>query len=155
VLNKGQSITDYYRLMTGGGGYIWIQTVASVICNSKNIDEMNIVAINYVIRYDPSIRLAVCLCISMSLSLPPSFLYPLNPFLYPSPTFLHDVHLNPFLRSFLPLIPSFSNFPSHPLSFLTSLLSSRLSSFLTLLRSFIHLSIALLTCHLRSLRCAK
>lgn len=47
-------MTDYFRLMTGRGGYVWIQTVASVICNSKNIDEMNIVAINYVIRYQHS-----------------------------------------------------------------------------------------------------
>jgi len=51
VLNKGQVLTDYYRLMNCHGGYIWIQTCATIICNAKNAEEQNIIAINYVLRY--------------------------------------------------------------------------------------------------------
>ena len=51
VLNKGQVLTDYYRLMNRHGGYVWLQTCATIICNAKNVDEQNIIAINYVLRY--------------------------------------------------------------------------------------------------------
>lgn len=50
VLNKGQVLTDYYRLMNRHGGYVWIQTCATIICNAKNVEEQNIIAINYVLR---------------------------------------------------------------------------------------------------------
>ncbi len=51
VLNKGQVLTDYYRLMNKHGGYIWIQSCATVICNAKNAEDQNIITINYVLRY--------------------------------------------------------------------------------------------------------
>ena len=51
VLTKGQVLTDYYRLMNKHGGYVWIQTCATVICNPKNAEDQNIIAINYVLRY--------------------------------------------------------------------------------------------------------
>lgn len=51
MLNKGQVLTDYYRLMNRHGGYVWMQTCATIICNAKNVDEQNIIAINYVLRY--------------------------------------------------------------------------------------------------------
>lgn len=50
VLNKGQVLTDYYRLMNRHGGYVWLQSCATIICNAKNVDEQNIIAINYVLR---------------------------------------------------------------------------------------------------------
>lgn len=50
VINKGQVLTHYYRIMNKSGGYTWIQTCATVVCNSKNADEQNIICINYVIR---------------------------------------------------------------------------------------------------------
>lgn len=49
VLNKGQVLTHYYRLMNKTGGYTWLQTCATVICNSKNAEEQNIICVNYVI----------------------------------------------------------------------------------------------------------
>jgi neuronal PAS domain-containing protein 1/3 len=49
LLNKGQVLTDYYRLMNRHGGYVWLQTCATIICNAKNVDEQNIIAINYVL----------------------------------------------------------------------------------------------------------
>ena len=52
VLSKGQVLTDYYRLMNKHGGFIWIQTCATVLHNAKSPDEQNIIAINYVLRYE-------------------------------------------------------------------------------------------------------
>ncbi len=50
VLAKGQVLTDYYRLMNKHGGFVWVQTCATIICNVKNAEEQNIIAINYVLR---------------------------------------------------------------------------------------------------------
>ena len=51
VNHKGQVLTDFYRLMNKHGGYVWLQTCATIICHAKNADEQNILAINYVIRW--------------------------------------------------------------------------------------------------------
>ncbi len=53
MLTKGQVLTDYYRLMNKHGGYVWIQMCATVICNPKNAEDQNIIAINYVLRSVP------------------------------------------------------------------------------------------------------
>lgn len=50
VIKKGQVLTHYYRLMNKSGGYTWLQTCATVVCNSKNAEEQNIICVNYVIR---------------------------------------------------------------------------------------------------------
>ena len=49
VLNKGQVLTDYYRLLNKRGGYVWVQTCAT-ISYSKNSDDENMIGINYVLR---------------------------------------------------------------------------------------------------------
>ncbi|XP_030748673.1 protein trachealess isoform X3 [Sitophilus oryzae] len=49
LINKGQVLTHYYRIMNKNGGYTWIQTCATVVCNTKNADEQNIICVNYVI----------------------------------------------------------------------------------------------------------
>lgn len=49
VINKGQVLTHYYRFMNKNGGYTWLQTCATVVCNSKNADEQNIICVNYVV----------------------------------------------------------------------------------------------------------
>ncbi|XP_046986141.1 protein trachealess-like [Schistocerca americana] len=49
LINKGQVMTQYYRLMNKSGGYTWVQTCATVVCNSKNADEQNIICVNYII----------------------------------------------------------------------------------------------------------
>lgn len=49
VINKGQVLTYYYRVMCKNGGFIWIQTCATVVCSSKGNDEQNIICVNYVI----------------------------------------------------------------------------------------------------------
>lgn len=42
-------LTHYYRFMNKNGGYTWLQTCATVVCNSKNADEQNIICVNYVV----------------------------------------------------------------------------------------------------------
>ncbi|XP_065202333.1 protein trachealess isoform X2 [Planococcus citri] len=49
LINKGQMITHYYKLMNKNGGYTWVQTCATVVCSSKNAEEQNIICVNYVI----------------------------------------------------------------------------------------------------------
>lgn len=49
LINKGQVLTHYYRMMNKNGGYTWVQTCATVICNSKNNDEQNIICVNYIV----------------------------------------------------------------------------------------------------------
>ncbi|GIX66824.1 protein trachealess [Caerostris extrusa] len=49
LINKGQVMSAYYRLMNKNGGFTWLQTCATVICNSKNSDEQSIICVNYVL----------------------------------------------------------------------------------------------------------
>ncbi|KAH9514837.1 hypothetical protein Btru_023764 [Bulinus truncatus] len=49
ILNKGQALTDYYRLLNRNGGYVWIQTCATTLLNNKNAEDQTILAINYVV----------------------------------------------------------------------------------------------------------
>ncbi|KAG5898842.1 hypothetical protein JTB14_014271 [Gonioctena quinquepunctata] len=49
LINKGQVLTHYYRIMNKRGGFTWVQTCATVVCNSKNAEEQNIICVNYVI----------------------------------------------------------------------------------------------------------
>ncbi|CAG9112520.1 unnamed protein product [Plutella xylostella] len=49
LINKGQVLTHYYRIMNKLGGYTWMQTCATVVCSSKNAEEQNIICVNYVI----------------------------------------------------------------------------------------------------------
>ncbi|XP_073959522.1 PAS domain-containing protein trachealess isoform X3 [Choristoneura fumiferana] len=49
LINKGQVLTHYYRVMNKLGGYTWMQTCATVVCSSKNAEEQNIICVNYVI----------------------------------------------------------------------------------------------------------
>lgn len=37
LLTKGQMMSGYYRLLARDGGYIWIQTCATLICNNNNL----------------------------------------------------------------------------------------------------------------------
>ncbi|VVC95061.1 unnamed protein product [Leptidea sinapis] len=49
LINKGQVLTHYYRIMNKHGGYTWMQTCATVVCSSKNAEEQNVICVNYVI----------------------------------------------------------------------------------------------------------
>lgn len=49
LLKKGQVMSHYYRLMNLRGGYTWMQTCATLVCNTKNSDEQSIICVNYVL----------------------------------------------------------------------------------------------------------
>uniref|UniRef100_H3B2A5 PAS domain-containing protein n=1 Tax=Latimeria chalumnae TaxID=7897 RepID=H3B2A5_LATCH len=49
VLSKGQAVTGLYRFLTREGGYMWTQTQATVIYNSKNSQPESIVCLNFVV----------------------------------------------------------------------------------------------------------
>ena len=50
VLNKGQVMSNYFRILNRTGGYSWMQSCATLICNTKNADEQSIICVNYVLR---------------------------------------------------------------------------------------------------------
>ncbi|XP_073495183.1 neuronal PAS domain-containing protein 3 isoform X3 [Phyllobates terribilis] len=49
LLNKGQCVTKYYRWMQKNGGYIWVQSCATISFNAKNANERNIIWVNYIL----------------------------------------------------------------------------------------------------------
>jgi neuronal PAS domain-containing protein 1/3 len=62
VIEKGQVLTHYYRILTKNGGYIWIQTCATIVCNIKNNDEQNIICVNYIITARENVNLVMDQC---------------------------------------------------------------------------------------------
>lgn len=51
VFAKGQATTGQYRMMAKKGGFVWVETQATVIYNPKNSQPQCIVCVNYVLRY--------------------------------------------------------------------------------------------------------
>lgn len=50
LLEKSQVITKYYRLMKKDGGFVWIQSHASLVCNPRNMPKpQHIVSICFVL----------------------------------------------------------------------------------------------------------
>ncbi|XP_075997476.1 neuronal PAS domain-containing protein 1 [Genypterus blacodes] len=49
LLRKGQVVTGYYRWLQRRGGYLWIQSNATVSINHKAPHERNVIWVNYVI----------------------------------------------------------------------------------------------------------
>ncbi|XP_078590292.1 neuronal PAS domain-containing protein 3-like isoform X2 [Branchiostoma floridae x Branchiostoma japonicum] len=49
LINKGQVVSSYYRWILKNGGYIWVQTCATVTFNTKNNNEKSVIFINYVL----------------------------------------------------------------------------------------------------------
>nr|XP_023689351.1 neuronal PAS domain-containing protein 3 [Paramormyrops kingsleyae] len=49
LMNKGQCVTKYYRWIQKNGGYIWIQSSATIAINAKNANEKNVIWVNYVL----------------------------------------------------------------------------------------------------------
>ena len=49
VLVKGQVTTRYYRLFTRSGGWVWVQSYATVVHNTRSSRPHCIVAVNYVL----------------------------------------------------------------------------------------------------------
>lgn len=51
VLTKGQVITKYYRWMNKNGGWVWMQTKASLIPHPDNPEIKQMLCLNYIVRY--------------------------------------------------------------------------------------------------------
>ncbi|KAL0972934.1 hypothetical protein UPYG_G00196680 [Umbra pygmaea] len=49
LLRKGQVVTGYYRWLQRRGGYLWLQSCATVSINHKAPHERNVIWVNYVI----------------------------------------------------------------------------------------------------------
>ncbi|XP_016428695.1 endothelial PAS domain-containing protein 1-like [Sinocyclocheilus rhinocerous] len=49
LLSKGQVSTGKYRLLHGHGGYVWAETEASLVCNSRTGVPESVVCINYIL----------------------------------------------------------------------------------------------------------
>ncbi|XP_058052472.1 neuronal PAS domain-containing protein 1 [Ahaetulla prasina] len=49
LLNKGQVVTRYYRWLQKNGGFIWVQSCATISVNVKNPSEKNMVWVNYIL----------------------------------------------------------------------------------------------------------
>ncbi|XP_070762240.1 neuronal PAS domain-containing protein 1 isoform X2 [Enoplosus armatus] len=49
LLRKGQVVTSYYRWLQRRGGYLWIQSSATVSINHKAPHERNVIWVNYVL----------------------------------------------------------------------------------------------------------
>uniref|UniRef100_A0AAZ3P836 Hypoxia-inducible factor 1-alpha n=1 Tax=Oncorhynchus tshawytscha TaxID=74940 RepID=A0AAZ3P836_ONCTS len=48
---KGQVSTGQYRMLAKRGGFVWVETQATVIYNNKNSQPQCVVCVNYVLRY--------------------------------------------------------------------------------------------------------
>lgn len=50
VLLKGQVTTKYYRFLAKDGGWVWMQSYATIVHNSRSSRPHCIVSVNYVLR---------------------------------------------------------------------------------------------------------
>lgn len=51
VLVKGQVTTKYYRMLAKHGGWVWVQSYATIVHNSRSSRPHCIVSVNYVLTY--------------------------------------------------------------------------------------------------------
>lgn len=49
VLTKGQVTTKYYRFLTKSGGWVWIQSYATIVNNTRSSRPHCVVSVNYVL----------------------------------------------------------------------------------------------------------
>lgn len=49
VLLKGQVTTRYYRFLAKHGGWVWVQSYATIVHNSRSSRPHCIVSVNYVL----------------------------------------------------------------------------------------------------------
>lgn len=50
VLDKGQVVTGYYRWLQRAGGFVWLQSVATVAGNGKSTGEHHVLWVSHVLR---------------------------------------------------------------------------------------------------------
>ncbi|XP_078287084.1 neuronal PAS domain-containing protein 3-like [Rhinoraja longicauda] len=72
LLNKGQVVTKYYRWMQKNGGYMWVQSSATISINVKNGNEKNIIWVNHVVSKQELRDTPMDICQLPLLSIKPS-----------------------------------------------------------------------------------
>lgn len=51
VLSKGQVSTSHYRFLAKCGGFVWAETQATILYNSKTSQPEAVVCLNFILRY--------------------------------------------------------------------------------------------------------
>uniref|UniRef100_W5M0H1 Hypoxia-inducible factor 1-alpha n=1 Tax=Lepisosteus oculatus TaxID=7918 RepID=W5M0H1_LEPOC len=49
LFSKGQSSTGQYRLLVKRGGYVWVETDATVVYNSRSGQPQSVICVNYIL----------------------------------------------------------------------------------------------------------
>lgn len=62
LIDKGQVTTKYYRFLTKGGGWVWMQSYATIVHNTRSSRPHCIVAVNYVLTSIQSPETVLSLC---------------------------------------------------------------------------------------------
>uniref|UniRef100_A0AAQ4RRM6 Hypoxia-inducible factor 1-alpha n=1 Tax=Gasterosteus aculeatus aculeatus TaxID=481459 RepID=A0AAQ4RRM6_GASAC len=62
---KGQVSTGQYRMLAKRGGFVWVETQATIIYNNKNSQPQCVVCVNFVLRYYKGSSLEEKLILSM------------------------------------------------------------------------------------------
>lgn len=55
VFAKGQVSTGQYRMLAKRGGFVWVETQATVIYSNKNSQPQCVVCVNFVLRYSQNL----------------------------------------------------------------------------------------------------
>ena len=50
VFSKGQTETLLYRFLAKGGGYVWMKTQATTVCDKHSQRPQSVMCVNYVVR---------------------------------------------------------------------------------------------------------
>ncbi|XP_053692362.1 protein trachealess [Sabethes cyaneus] len=49
LIQKGQVLTPFYRILNKNSGYFWIQTCCTMVCQTKNMSDQTVICVNYII----------------------------------------------------------------------------------------------------------
>ncbi|XP_055627267.1 protein trachealess isoform X2 [Toxorhynchites rutilus septentrionalis] len=49
LIQKGQVLTPFYRILNKSTGYFWIQTCCTMVCQTKNMNDQTVICVNYII----------------------------------------------------------------------------------------------------------
>ncbi|XP_055604606.1 protein trachealess isoform X2 [Uranotaenia lowii] len=49
LIQKGQVLTPFYRILNKNSGYFWIQTCLTMVCQTKNMADQTVICVNYII----------------------------------------------------------------------------------------------------------
>uniref|UniRef100_A0A182T189 PAS domain-containing protein n=1 Tax=Anopheles maculatus TaxID=74869 RepID=A0A182T189_9DIPT len=49
LIQKGQVLTPFYRILNKNAGYFWIQSCCTMVCQTKNMSDQTVICVNYII----------------------------------------------------------------------------------------------------------